>query len=504
MKSCIYLCVSFLLCLPLLLARSAFAEPDYTFTNPAPALSDETMIDDARRYAAGIAFGQNALQQQLMATKDKANQRSPMTPSMKPMTGIEAPAPSQSAASMAMHDKVFDENNTLAALMLWQQLTRQEAFIRRQQQLATTLDYWVEEPYGQARSAALVQVKEAYSALLRDFNAGEFLYRAKIIAERARQDLDMYRAMKSVQTSGPARDHAIALFADAENAMIESKLATALSLWEQTAKAFNENAFQEVIQGFIDANSAGDKRAQLKRESIALKVHAFLNNYFIDIPAGEFRMGSADGDADELPVQTVAIAPFKLGRGEITVELWSLCVKTRMCYRSLSDQKNKSSLPVVNISVQEIHEQFIPWLEYITERHYRLPTEAEWEYAARAGTSSAFDWGDKPDCTRARYRYLPDEACAPAKGSSAMGTYPANAFGLENMHGNVWEWTASCYHDTLMQPTVSEPREHCGLYSIRGGSWKEGARAMRASNRMAYPAQYQSQTLGFRLVEFTP
>ncbi|MCB0853549.1 MAG: SUMF1/EgtB/PvdO family nonheme iron enzyme, partial [Bacteroidetes bacterium] len=177
-----------------------------------------------------------------------------------------------------------------------------------------------------------------------------------------------------------------------------------------------------------------------------------LRPQMINIPGGTFEMGVEDLYDHNKPPHKVTIKSFQLSETEVTnaqyavfltqtqptsadlnkwISLSSSKIKFNgKSYQAESDFKNH---PVV----------FVSWYgakAYCDKMGYRLPTEAEWETPARAGTSSAFDWGDKPDCTRARYRFLPDEACTPAKGSSAMGAYPANAFGLENMHGNVWEW----------------------------------------------------------------
>lgn len=482
----------------------AVAGDPYAYENPAPALSDEAMIEDARRFAAGIQFGQSSLKQHLMALKAEADQQSSASANMpvaKTPKPEASPENSAMAAGMADHAAPSSADNPLATLKLWHKLTEQASFAARKKALADQLEQWAGAPYSNERSQALTAVKENYSQLLHDFNAGEYLFSAKIAAEKARHNLEMYREMKYVKQSGPERDRAHALFADAEQAMQASSLASALKLWEQTAKAFNENAFQEVIDGFIAANNAGEKRAHLKLEAIRLKVAAILEDYFVTVPAGTLHMGSNGGDADEQPPQTQALDAFNLGRVEVSNALWDLCVQTRACYRSpehhASSDVPRERLPVAGVSAEEVLEQFIPWLQLMTGQEYRLPTEAEWEYAAKAGSDGPFSWGQVADCHRARFKGRPSEGCLLTPMPAATGQYPANAFGLHDMLGNVWEWTQSCYTSTLNE-TASKP---CKVGVIRGGSWRDGASAMRVSNRSAYPFNRIKPTLGFRLVE---
>lgn len=484
--------------------QPAFAGDRYAFDNPAPALSDEAMIEDARRFAAGIQFGQGSLKQHLMALKAEADQQSSMSatmPQAKMPESMSSQANSAMAAGMANHAAPMNADNPLASLMLWHQLTEQASFTNRKTALADELERWVDAPYSNERSQSLTAIKDGYSQLLHDFNAGEYLYRAKAAAEKARHNLEMYREMKYVKQSGPERDRAHALFADAEKAMNASQLANALNLWEQAAKAFNENAFQEVIDGFIAANEAGEKRAHLKLEAIRLKVAAILEDGFVTVPTGSLHMGSDEGDDDERPRQTLALDAFKLGRMEVTNALWDLCVQTRACYRSPEHHAGsdvpRAQLPVVSVSAEEIFEQFIPWLKLMTGKDYRLPTEAEWEYAAKAGSDEPFNWGQTPDCKQARFKGRPSDGCLLTPMPAAVGEYSANAFGLHDMHGNVWEWTTSCYADALNK-AVPKP---CKVAVIRGGSWRDNAAAMRTSNRQAYPFDRVKPTLGFRLVE---
>jgi formylglycine-generating enzyme len=161
---------------------------------------------------------------------------------------------------------------------------------------------------------------------------------------------------------------------------------------------------------------------------------------------------------------------------------------------------------------------YADWLSRRTGRRYRLPSEAEWEYAARAGTTGARYWEEPAEaaCTRANlrdlamagfYRATPDVGFAPCSDgfvhTSRVGSFPANPFGLHDMLGNVWQWTQDCWHPTLQglprQGTVREGGD-CQTRGARGGSWSNDVRLVRVSYRSSGPAAARSSNTGFRLV----
>jgi formylglycine-generating enzyme required for sulfatase activity len=173
--------------------------------------------------------------------------------------------------------------------------------------------------------------------------------------------------------------------------------------------------------------------------------------------------------------------------------------------------------PVVCVSWADAT-AYAEWLSRRTGRRYRLPSEAEWEYAARAGSIGARAWDDAgvPACTRANLR---DLAMAGFYGAAAdasfaachdgfvhtsrVGAFPANAFGLHDMLGNVWQWTQDCWHPTLQGlPRQGTPREvgDCQQRAARGGSWSNDVRLVRTSYRSSGPATARSSNTGFRLV----
>jgi formylglycine-generating enzyme required for sulfatase activity len=222
----------------------------------------------------------------------------------------------------------------------------------------------------------------------------------------------------------------------------------------------------------------------------------------VEIPAGRFRVGDlrGDGDPDERPVRAVVIArPFALGRYEVTFEEYA-----RFCEATGSALPDDSGFgrgrhPAVNVTWQDAVSYAI-WLGRQTGRRYRLPSEAEWEYAARAGTASLFWWGDEPGKERANC-----SGCGTAwdgDRTAPVGSLAANPFGLHDVLGNVWEWTADCYHSSYEGvPSDGSPHiyGHCGQKVIRGGSWVVPPREIRASSRWrSYPVA-PSDEIGFRV-----
>jgi formylglycine-generating enzyme required for sulfatase activity len=220
------------------------------------------------------------------------------------------------------------------------------------------------------------------------------------------------------------------------------------------------------------------------------------------IPPGRFQMGDlrGDGDPDERPVRTVTIArPFALGRYEITFEEYE-----RFCHATANPVPDDSGFgrgrhPVVSVVWQDAV-AYVLWLTRETGQPYRLPSEAEWEYAARAGTNTRFWWGDERGSARANCG-----GCGTdwdGESTAPVGRFPANPFGLHDVLGNLWEWTADCYHNSY-EGVPSDGRPHiyrdCGQKIIRGGSWVVPPREIRSANRWRdYPVA-PSDEVGFRV-----
>ena len=196
------------------------------------------------------------------------------------------------------------------------------------------------------------------------------------------------------------------------------------------------------------------------------------------LPGGEFMMGSNE-NFDEKPVHRVEInRPFAVAKFEATFAEWDACVAAAGCKHEPADRGwGRGSWPATNLSWNDATNEYLPWLSRKTGKTYRLLTEAEWEYAARAvRTASAvhttYSWGDDIGKNRANCKGCgskwDDQQTAP------VGSFGANAVGLHDMHGNVWEWVQDCYKDTYANapPDGRATSEVAScLRVIRGGSW---------------------------------
>ena len=177
----------------------------------------------------------------------------------------------------------------------------------------------------------------------------------------------------------------------------------------------------------------------------------------VSIPGGSFRMGDLDrsGFSNELPAHTVILRPFKLGKYEVTFAQWDACVAGGGCPRESDDRSDnnyhlandegwgRGNRPVINVSWDDA-QLYIDWLNSRTGGGYRLPSEAEWEYAARAGSTTKYPWGNDIDGSEANCGHGCDNNTYVF--TAPVGSFPANAWGLHDMLGNVWEWVQDCWH----------------------------------------------------------
>jgi formylglycine-generating enzyme required for sulfatase activity len=213
----------------------------------------------------------------------------------------------------------------------------------------------------------------------------------------------------------------------------------------------------------------------------------------VAVPAGSFRMGSENGDADEKPVRPVEVADFRMGRTEVTIAWYLRCMADGACeapswwfigyfeevpaHLSPSERVN---LPVTGVSWRQAM-SFCAWLG----PDYSLPSEAEWEYAAGAGKNRIYPWGDDP---KDRYKDAP-----PAKRLPEAGSAKANPLGLSDMGRGVWEWVSDCYR--------GKPGKPCEERVSKGGSWSEHLWNLRVANKSFGLEDQGYKGLGFRVVK---
>ena len=275
----------------------------------------------------------------------------------------------------------------------------------------------------------------------------------------------------------------------------------------------------------------------------------------IVIPGGHFDMGSPADEAgrfdDEGPQRTVSVRSIGVGKYPITRGEWARfaadthrATGTGCAYSALpgdaTDGSNAAaswrhlgftqddSHPVVCVTWNDAND-YVQWLSARTKRHYRLLAEAEWEYAARAGSHTAYPWGGEPSHARANYHA--DSPCKPKQHcddhwtyTSPVGSFPANAFGLHDMNGNVLQWVQDCFFDGYVgMPTDGPAYEtdivlslkgdwsmlsgthSCAYRRLRGGDWGDPAQLLRSAARNFGPPPggnlrtYRSAGVGFRV-----
>jgi formylglycine-generating enzyme required for sulfatase activity len=221
----------------------------------------------------------------------------------------------------------------------------------------------------------------------------------------------------------------------------------------------------------------------------------------IPIAAGAFAMGSTELFRFEAPVHNVTIRkPFYIGRTEVTYDEWDACVMAKGCDFSPDDRGvGRGKRPVGNLSWEDT-QQYVAWLSKRTGQSYRLPSEAEWEYAARAGRPTTYYWGKMMEKARANC-----SGCDGPRSTTAVtvASYPPNEFGLYDMSGNVAEWVEDCWNDSYRSAPADGSawvKSGCKERVLRGGSFSNEPRYVRSASRFKYDFDVRFQTNGFRVV----
>jgi formylglycine-generating enzyme required for sulfatase activity len=222
------------------------------------------------------------------------------------------------------------------------------------------------------------------------------------------------------------------------------------------------------------------------------------------IAAGEFTMGSPateEGRYDnEEPQHKVTIARrFAVAKLDVTFADWDACVSVGGCPRVTDSGYGRGNKPVINVNWNDA-QRYVAWFSRMTGKTYRLLTEAEWEYAARAATTTAYYWGEalgsgKANCNGCGSKWDNRE-------SSPVGSFEPNALGLHDMAGNVWQWVQDCWHGNYNGAPVDGSawmNGDCGQHVIRGGSWLDPPRDLRSAFRLDVETGNGATYLGFRV-----
>ncbi len=235
----------------------------------------------------------------------------------------------------------------------------------------------------------------------------------------------------------------------------------------------------------------------------------------VAVNAGKFWMGTSSrletqATTSEFPRHRVRLPSFFMSKYPITQAQWARVAALPKIHRELNSEPSHfqgDDRPVESISWLDAVE-FCDRLSQHTGRQYQLPSEVQWEYACRAGTETPFNTGDTITSQLAdyvsAYTYRAEPAGPYRQSTVAVGHFPPNAFGLHDMHGNVWEWCADSWRrDHRGAPkrgqAITAQRSH-GMRTIRGGSWLDAPAALRSASRSGYRATGLNRTIGFRVV----
>jgi formylglycine-generating enzyme required for sulfatase activity len=223
------------------------------------------------------------------------------------------------------------------------------------------------------------------------------------------------------------------------------------------------------------------------------------------IPAGTFMMGSRpeeEGRDDSAgPQHEVTFAnSFAVSEYEVTFDDWDACVDFGDCPPANDSGFGRGQQPVINVSWDDAN-RYVAWLSTMNSRSYRLLSEAEWEYAARAGSQMAYSWGD--EIGNGKANCLNCDSKQHDKRPAQVGSFAPNQFGLHDMHGNVWEWVEDCYHDNYngapTDGTAWAAGSVCTLRVLRGGSFYDKSPEIRSAHRLWIAPGNRMVHVGFRV-----
>ena len=230
------------------------------------------------------------------------------------------------------------------------------------------------------------------------------------------------------------------------------------------------------------------------------------------VPSGSYRMGSPLGEEgrgnDEGPLHRVRILePFAVGVYEVTFREWDACRRAGGCSHNPGDRGwGRGERPVIDVSWEDAR-AYVRWLSGETGKEYRLLSESEWEYVARGGTTGPFHFGLTISPEQANYNgdyaYGSGGKGRYRKRTELVGSFPSNAFGLHDVHGNVWEWVEDCWHESYqgapLDGSAWTSGGDCGRRVLRGGSWYYGPGFLRSADRSWYDSGYRVNYVGFRV-----
>jgi formylglycine-generating enzyme required for sulfatase activity len=257
----------------------------------------------------------------------------------------------------------------------------------------------------------------------------------------------------------------------------------------------------------VDAQGQIIRRQACRATQFTEELDGGVTLEMVAVPGGMFSMGSPPhgGYEDERPQHPVSIRPFFLGRFLVTQRQWLEVMHNKLPCRFPNPDR-----PLERVSWKDAR-QFCKRLERLTGRPYRLPSEAEWEYACRAHTATPFHFGATITTDLANYvgehLFAGEPKGIYRHGTTPPGSFPPNAFGLYDMHGNLWEWCADAWHEDYtgapLDGSAWEAREAAHRV-VRGGSWHETPNHCRSAVRLKFDPAEREDFIGFRVALTLP
>ena len=311
-------------------------------------------------------------------------------------------------------------------------------------------------------------------------------------------------ARKGTSPSEPGQTFAIKL--DEGEYLISAELEAGGQVWRGEKEIFVGAGVLQDINISLSADLTGLQAGDTFAEGPDLPT-------MVVIPAGSFMMGSPPSEPERLdsegPQQRIRIREaFALSQHEVTFREWDACVADGGCSHRPDDRGwGRGNRPVINVSWDDIQE-YIAWINDRTDGGYSLPSEAQWEYAARAGTTTPFWTGQRISTDQANfdgnYTYNGSREGSYRRQTVPVGSFEANPWGLYDVHGNVWEWTQDCWADTLRhhpESGAANLRGDCSGRVLRGGSWRYVPIVLRSAFRGRFSSSDRDNDLGFRLLK---
>jgi len=275
------------------------------------------------------------------------------------------------------------------------------------------------------------------------------------------------------------------------------------SIWRFTQQ-FMPSEQPDAVAAPVETGALGDEQPEIRTSGPTYAAGYQFSDCetcpeMVVLPGGIFTMGSPAGEAgrgrDEGPQHEVSISPFAIGKYEVTFAQWDACLAAGGCggFSPPDSGWGRGARPVTGVSWNDI-QSYLDWLnERAGGLRYRLASEAEWEYAARAGAGEAYAFGPRVTATDATFR---------TRQTTPVGEHAANAWGLFDVHGNVGEWVEDCYVANYERAPIdggAVQADNCARRVYRGGGFTDPANVLRAAARQSAPADRRIAVVGFRV-----